>query len=674
MAERAAIWQESSALALALFGLSLLAWSGLPASPAALATYALADGLWREGIWHIESVRGAVDAAALIGADGRLYAPGGPALSLLLLPLIALAARLPEVGTLHGALLLAPLIHTLTGLYLYHAVRDWFPAVGRPGALATTVLWALASPALLGAGALLPEALLALSFVASLTHLRRGGRGWRGPLLAGLWLGLGTAALLRALLWLPLLLGLLLHNHRGEWREGGRWRWEPSPEWPVPLWAWMLSREMLGRLGLLLLPVLGGAELHLWYLVVQVGRPLGVLDAAAPTDVAGGWLWLAAWLPLGLLALRHPPPGATRRSLGLVLLLVGLLAAVGWRAGASVRALLPLLPLVALAVAPLWARATLQAPLLLLGVLAAAISTGTLLAAGLPRDWADLGSAAPRLLALQLTMALLGTILAARLWRRPPGLLLLGAGTLLMTATLWWFLGDLRAFDRPALQGLLADRTLLPPDAVLWSDQPAVVPTLFNNLPRTIPLRGVPPALDWVESGRAAAAAGESARPLLLLTGPAWEPAGVEPLLARERFWSGDAVAGPWRLVRYEGGQVGPSRPAGQRWPLAAGGSVLLSESRISEGVMTGQPLVIELRVEREGAGPVPAFEGRLLDGTGRGRSQARVPPPAADGPRVTVRFALRLPALPPGRYTLEILPLGASGDAEPLRRPVTVR
>ena len=135
------------ALFLIVFSLSLFAWSGTLHTSDGLAMYAVSDSLVRQGTWDIENIRWMGLQQGTFGPDGLLYSRKGLAVSIIALPLVFVGYHSGNMGPVHAATLLTPILHALTAVYLYRTVRLLMPDSGERTAILVAGLWAFASMA-----------------------------------------------------------------------------------------------------------------------------------------------------------------------------------------------------------------------------------------------------------------------------------------------------------------------------------------------------------------------------------------------------------------------------------------------------------------------------------------------------------------------------------------------
>lgn len=727
-------------LFLLFFALSMLAWSGTTHSSDGLSMAAVSDALVRYGRWDTETIRWMGIQQGTFGPDGLLYSRKGFATSIAALPLTWLGLALPDIGPLHATLLLTPLLHALTALYLYHTVRRLLPTVSREGALGVACLWSFGSLATPYIKTFFSEPAVALALVAALYHLLvfRENHTLRSAAAVGAWLGFSLVTRSANAIVFPLFaLALLLYTYQHWLALTPR----GQPLDPLRHWQrWLLDERVLARLFAGAVPLVLSGCLYLWYNWYRFGNPLTSGYIAGEEFSAIWWqglvgltispgrglLWYTPWLPLalfGTLRLWRRDRALTLVIAGSALLYVLVYAKwYLWSGGYAwgPRFLVPIVPLLALLVAPLLepdARPQPAPPggwrgLLwftgLLGFLVNGIGVlwdfqlhqQALEATGLPLFafesfinpryaqipglarlgwqtpntidlvWMVRGFPEQRVLALTLAVALAGAGAGAWAWRRRGGATVLAGGSLLVVVALWLMLGDLRAFQAPALREALALLpTPLPEGAQLWYDDPTASEALLNQIKEPLPITGFNVGgmlLSPDEEPRARTLAREAHAPIYLLSdGPARLENGLDLILLDELFWVGEQQAGPYRVAEYWQGPLSAPIPYDLRLTFPDGAALILREARVTPTVAPGHILALALWWGIET--PMPPDTQRFLhlyNAAGERVVQQDISPtlgrrpPATWQPGALIldRQALRLPSsLPPGSYTLQI-------------------
>lgn len=733
-------WLPTLALLLGFFALSMLAWSGTTHSSDGLSMAAVTDSLVRYGRWDTETIRWMGIQQGTIGPDGLLYSRKGFATSVIALPLAWLGMALPDIGPLHTVLLLTPLLHALTALYLYHVVRRLLPTVSREGALGVASLWAFGSLATPYIKTFFSEPAVALALVAALFHLlvfREKGM-LRSAAAVGAWLGFSFVTRSANAIVFPLFaLALLLYSYQHWLALTPRGK----PRNPLRQWqTWLLNEGVLARLFAGAGPLVISGGLYLWYNWYRFGDPLTSGYIAGEEFSAIWWqglvgltispgrglLWYTPWLPLalfGTLRLWRRDRALTLVIAGSALLYVLVYAKwYLWSGGYAwgPRFLVPIVPLLALLVAPLlepdarlhpaipggwrgllWVMSGLGFLVNLIGVLwdfqlhqQALEATGLplftfesfinpryaqisgLLRLGLETPntidlaWMVRGFPEQRVLAMTLAIALAGAGAGAWAWRKRSGATLLAGGSLLVAVGLWLMLGDLRAFQAPALREALALLpSPLPEGSQLWYDDPTASEALLNQIKEPVPITGFNVGgmlLSPDEEPRARRLARAATAPLFLLSdGPARLENGLDLILLDEMFWVGEQQAGSYRVAEYWQGPM--SEPISYDLHLAFpdGAALTLREARVTPTVAPGQILALALWWGIET--PVPPDTQRFLhlyNAAGERVVQQDISPTLGRRPPATWkpgdlildRQALRLPStLPPGSYTLQL-------------------
>lgn len=695
-------------LFLFFLALGMMAWSGTLHSSDGMSLYGVSDTLARDGRWDIESLGWLNIQQGTIGRDGLLYARKGPGSSVVALPLTWLGLRLPGISPLHASLLLNPLVHALTALYLFLLLGRVFPMLGRRWALALTLIWAAGSPALPYVKSFFSEPLVALALTGALYHLLRQRESARRghALAAGLWLALSLLARSPNAIVIPFYaLALLVRE-------------------PPRQVDWSRLRDRVSPFLLFALPVAAGGLLYLLYNQVRFGSPLesgyiageefsaiwwqGILgQSIAP---GRGLLWFAPWLPLSVVGLwvgrrRQPWIMALAASSALAyLLLYGkwYLWSGGFAWGP--RFLIPVLPLLLL---PLGALVRAPAPsrpvrvarglLLPLGAAGGMVNLiGTLWDFDLQQqalDRSGLPLFAPETLfhpryaqipgllreglrhpaSIDLAWMHEGQVdRLALLWLLLIAAAGLAAGwsflqstttprrsaaaALLLTVGLLGLLGQLHSRQNPALQSRLAPLPM-PPGTQVWYDSPELAEDLFHLLPGTPQIAGYlvgGPTLGAEDRRRAERWAGRAAGPLYVMAaGPPSLQHGLDRMLLDRLFLVGEHDGIAPRLTEYWQGPLSAPIPYARDLVLPGGAAIRLHAARVTPEVAAGQILALE-RIWEAG-GPLPAdLQGflHLYDEAGTRVLQQDRPPggglrsPDTWRPGVPVpdRQALRLP------------------------------
>ena len=368
---------ESFALFLIVFALSMLAWSGTFHSSDGLSMYTVSDSLARYGRWDTEQIRWMGVQQGNIGRNGLLYSRKGVATSLVAWPLVWLGLKLPYIGPVHMALLLTPLIHGFTALYLYHTVRLVYPTGGRKNALGVTILWAFCSMALAYVKTFFSEPAVALAMIAALYHLvrfRDQGRLFDAAAI-GAWLGFSFMTRLANAIVFPFFgLAFLAYAYQLQIRFIIKRR--PSTDWRTPFrfWQkWLLAEWTRARVLAFIIPIVAAGVSYLWYNWLRFENPFfsGYIEGEEFSAIwwqgifgltvspGRGLLWYTPWLPIAFFGARslwqrdRVLVGVTVGSVLLYILVYSKWYL--WSGGSSwgARFLVPILPFLAFLVAPM---------------------------------------------------------------------------------------------------------------------------------------------------------------------------------------------------------------------------------------------------------------------------------------------------------------------------------
>jgi hypothetical protein len=249
-------------VALAIFGLLfsvyLVTYTGYIQSSDGLAMFATVENMAR---------RGAVDSNQLLwmgiqqgsfGPDGALYSRKGIGMGLLAYPLVWLALHWPNVGLVHAALLLNPLLTAWTGALIYRTGRRLGWSVGL--ATATALIFGLATLAWPYTQTFFSDPVCGWGLFGALYGLLSYRQSGRKRYLMGSGLAWGLAYLTRTvnLVTLPIyVVALLVALYRRQGQTSGA---------AVPLYQqWLtLLRTQWRPLISFLIPVLLSGLISLW--------------------------------------------------------------------------------------------------------------------------------------------------------------------------------------------------------------------------------------------------------------------------------------------------------------------------------------------------------------------------------------------------------------------------
>ncbi|MCC6904840.1 MAG: hypothetical protein IT326_03290 [Anaerolineae bacterium] len=294
-----------------------------------------------------------VSTVVVGGPDGHVYVVKDILPSLVITPLVWLAARL-HISPVRLVLLLPPLLTAFTAILLVRTARRL--GLSRRAAMASGLIFGLCSPAWLYAETLFTQPFATLGLVIALWAALRAADtgGWRDALICGA--GVGLAGASATPLWSTgtvYALFLLLAS------RGGR-----SPaQWFRAVWPLLLAFSISGGVFLGAQGVFNAARFGSPW---ETGHAeLGAIRMSAanlPVGLTGllfstprGLLWYAPFvLLLPFIRGRLPRP-ARWLIAGIVLIVLGVYSLYGeWFGGLAwgPRFLVPLMPLLALLVAP----------------------------------------------------------------------------------------------------------------------------------------------------------------------------------------------------------------------------------------------------------------------------------------------------------------------------------
>lgn len=361
-------------LALLLFGVAMLTWSGTFHSSDGLSMYTAADSLVRYGRFDIEQIRWMDLQQGTYGPDGLLYSRKGLGTTILILPFVLLGVLLPGIGPVHAALLLTPLATALSGLLLYVAGRRAFPTFPQSASVLAVLAWGIGSMALPYSKTLFSDPLVTLMMVGAFERLLafrdaatedallRRGAG------VGVWLALGVLTRAAHGIVLPIFgVALLWVLWRDVLTQDERRRTISFSHLISTAWRPVVA---------FITPIVFAGFLALWYNWLRFGNPFnsGYLPQESFSAIwwrgivgqlvspGRGLLWYTPWLllvvPAVLWAWRNAPFGTTvaGASFCAYLLLYG--KWYMWHGGFAwgPRFLVPVLPLLAWLAVPAAAR------------------------------------------------------------------------------------------------------------------------------------------------------------------------------------------------------------------------------------------------------------------------------------------------------------------------------
>ncbi|MBI4673546.1 MAG: glycosyltransferase family 39 protein [Chloroflexi bacterium] len=191
-------------LALFLFGVYLLSFSGRITSSDGLSMFAVTESAVKRGDVSTDQMWTFFGAKSAPAPDGEAYSKYGYGTSLLAAPLYALALYVPFFGLMQLTVLSSALAMACAGAFVYLTARRLKFSVAV--ALATTLLFGLATPAWVYAKEFWSEAFATATLCAAFYFLLayRQQRGLHDCAIAGICLGLAIAVRTTNILLLPL--------------------------------------------------------------------------------------------------------------------------------------------------------------------------------------------------------------------------------------------------------------------------------------------------------------------------------------------------------------------------------------------------------------------------------------------------------------------------------------
>ena len=180
-------------LALLLFGIYLLSFSGQLYSQDSQSMFSVAESFVKRGEFNTDQMWTLFKARNEIASDGESYAKYGYGVSLFAIPLYALALAVPGLGLAQTALLTSSVVIALSGALLFLAARRLNYA--RDVSVVAALLFGLATPAWVYAKQFWTEPFALFTLLAAfyfLLRFRETSRG-RDALIAGIALGLAIA-------------------------------------------------------------------------------------------------------------------------------------------------------------------------------------------------------------------------------------------------------------------------------------------------------------------------------------------------------------------------------------------------------------------------------------------------------------------------------------------------
>lgn len=186
--------QIAVVLALLLFGIYLLSFSGVLYSQDSMSMFAVTESFVKRGEFNTDQLWTLFKARNEIAPDGESYAKYGYGTSLFAVPLYALALHLPfDLGLIQTTLLTSSIVVALTGALVFLSARRL--KFSRDVSIVAALLFGLATPAWVYAKQFWSEPYALFTLFAAFYFLQRFRAGLRSrdALVAGVALGLAVA-------------------------------------------------------------------------------------------------------------------------------------------------------------------------------------------------------------------------------------------------------------------------------------------------------------------------------------------------------------------------------------------------------------------------------------------------------------------------------------------------
>lgn len=191
-------------LALFLFGVYLLSFSGRITSSDGLSMFAVTESAVKRGDVSTDQMWTFFGTKSAPAPDGEVYSKYGYGTSLLAAPLYAIALSVPNFGLMPLTVLSGAIAMTAAGAFLYLTARRLKFSIAV--SMVTTLLFGLATPAWVYAKEFWSESFGPVTLLAAFYFLRvsRDERGLQNAVAAGICLGLAIAIRTTNILLLPL--------------------------------------------------------------------------------------------------------------------------------------------------------------------------------------------------------------------------------------------------------------------------------------------------------------------------------------------------------------------------------------------------------------------------------------------------------------------------------------